>query len=165
MGFLVTAAILNRVERDSVEAFSILIVSVVGAIVGFAYVFKAARALDVMQDASRAIASVTRDGKETRVKAEELVPGDIVALKAGDCVSADARLVEAVQLETQESALTGKHTAIKKRTSPVAKDAPLDQRQSMVYLGTMIGSGSGFAVVVATGVNTELAKIATLRRP
>jgi P-type Ca2+ transporter type 2C len=95
-----------------------------------------------------------------RVETEELVPGDIVILEAGDSVPADARLIEAAQLQVKETALTGKKTLVEKGTSPGSKDAPLDERQSMVYFGTSLNSGSGVAVVVATGPKTELGKIA-----
>lgn len=160
IGFLLTAAILNRAAGDSVEAFSVLVVVVIGAIVGFAYLLKAARALDAMHDATRAVVQVRREGRETKIKGEELVPGDIFTISAGDLVPADARLIEAARLQVHESSVTGKSTIIEKRTSQVNKDAPLDERRSMIYLGTEIGSGSGVAVVVATGVQTELGKIA-----
>jgi P-type Ca2+ transporter type 2C len=161
IGFLLTAAILNRAAGDGVEAFSVLVVVVIGAIFGFSYVLKAASAIDAMQDATKAPAQVRREGQETKIKATELVPGDIVTLSAGDYVPADARLIETVQLQVLESALTGKRSVVEKQTSLVVKDAPLGERQSMVYLGTTIGFGSGVAVVVATGAETELGKIAT----
>ena len=160
VGFVLIAAILNGVSGDSIEAFSLLTVIVIGSIVGFAYVLKAARALDTMHNAAQACARVRRDGKQMKVEAEELVPGDIVILEAGDSVPADARLIEAAQLQVKEDALTGKKTFVEKGTAPGSKDAPLDERQSMVYLGTSLNSGSGVAVVVATGPTTELGKIA-----
>jgi len=161
IGFLLTAAIFNSATGDNLEAFAILVVVVIGAIVGFARVLNAARALDAMQYATRATVRVRREGQETSIKAEELVPGDIVILSAGDCVPADARLIETVQLQVQESALTGKSTAVEKRISQVATDASLDQRQSMIYLGSTVLSGRALAAVVATGVQTELGKKAT----
>ena len=157
-GFLLTAAILNSATADNIEAFAILVVVVVGPVVGFAHMLKAARALDAMRYATRATVRVRREGQETYIKAEGLVPGDIVILSSGDCVPADARLIETVQLLAQESALTGKSTAVEKRISQVVTDAPLEQRHSMVYLGTAISSGTAVAAVVATGVQTELGK-------
>jgi len=158
IGFLLTAAILNSAVRDNIEAFSILVVVVMSAIVGFVYVLKAARALDAMQYATQATVRVRRAGQENQIKAEELVPGDLVILSAGDSVPADARLIETRELQVQESALTGKSIAVGKGSSRAATDAPLDQRQSMVYLGTTICSGNAVAAVVATGVQTELGK-------
>ena len=160
VGFVLAAAILSGASGDSIEAFSLLTVIVIGSIVGFAYVLKAARALDTMHNAAQACARVRREGKQLQVEAEELVPGDIVILEAGDSVPADARLIEAAHLQVQETELTGKKTLVEKRTSPASKDAPMDERQSMVYFGTSLNSGSGVAVVVATGPETELGKIA-----
>ena len=160
IGFVLTAAILNGLSRDNIEAFSLLTVIVIGSIVGFAYVLKSARALDTMHNAAEACARVIREGKQMKVEAEQLVPGDIVILEAGDSVPADARLIQAAQLEVKETALTGKDTVVEKGTSPTSKDAPLDERQSMVYFGTALNSGSGVAVVVATGSHTELGRIA-----
>jgi len=158
IGFLLTAAILNSAVRDNIEAFSFLVVVVMSAIVGFVYVLKAARALDAMQFATQATVRVRRAGLESEIKAEELVPGDIVILSAGDCVPADARLIETSELQVQELAVTGKSVAVEKGSSRAATDAPLDQRQSMLYLGTTICSGNAVAAVVATGVQTELGK-------
>lgn len=160
VGFVLTAAILNGASADSIGTFSLLTVIVIGSTVGFAYVLKAARALDTLHYAAQARACVRRGGKQIKVETAELVPGDIVILEAGDSVPADARLIEAAHLQVKETALTGKKTLVEKGTSPGYTDAPLDERQSMVYLGTELNSGSGVAVVVATGSTTELGKIA-----
>jgi Cation transport ATPase len=160
IGFIFTAAVLNRVAGNNIEAVSLLIVIAVGSIVGFAYVLKAARALDAMHDAAHASIRVRRDGKQMKLEAEQLVPGDIVVLEAGDAVPADARLIEADQLQVRETVLTGMNAVVEKDTSSASDDAPLDQRRSMVYFGTALNSGSGVAVVVATGSRTELGKIA-----
>jgi P-type Ca2+ transporter type 2C len=160
VGFVLTAAILNGVSGDNIEVFSLLTVIVIGSIVGFAYVLKLARALDAMHDAAQACIRVRRDGKQMKLEAEQLVPGDIVILEAGDAVPADARLIEADHLQVRETVLTGKNAVVEKSTSSASDDAPLDQRQSMVYFGTALNSGSGVAVVVATGSQTELGKIA-----
>jgi Ca2+-transporting ATPase len=161
ISFLTTAVIMNSAVGDDMEAIAILVVAVIGAIAGFAHFLKAARALDATRNATRATVRVRRNGQESKIKAEELVPGDIIILKPGDCVSADARLIEAVHLRTRESVLTGKSTASEKLISPVATNAPLDERQSMLYLGTTILSGWAAAAVVATGVETELGRRAT----
>jgi P-type Ca2+ transporter type 2C len=160
VGFVLTAAILNDASGDSIEAVSLVTVIAIGSIAGFAYVLKAARALDTMHNVAQACARVRREGKQLQVEAQELVPGDIVILEAGDSVPADARLIEAAQLQVKETALTGKKALVEKGTSPASKDAPMCERQSMVYFGTSLNSGSGVAVVVATGSETELGKIA-----
>lgn len=161
VGFVLTAAILNGASGDNIELFSLLTVIVIGSIVGFAYVLKLARALDAMHQAAQACIRVRREGKQMKLEAEQLVPGDIVILEAGDDVPADARLIEADHLQVRETVLTGKNTVVEKDTSSASDDAPLDQRRSMVYFGTALNSGSGVAVVVATGSNTELGKIAS----
>jgi len=160
VGFVLIAAILNGVSGNNIEAFSLLAVIVIGSVVGFAYLLKAARALDTLHNAAETCAHVRRDGKQMEVAAEQLVPGDIVILQAGESVPADARLIEAAQLQVQETALTGKNTLVEKGPSPASNDAPLEARQSMVYFGTALNSGSGVAVVVATGSRTELGRIA-----
>ncbi|MCM3904491.1 MAG: cation-transporting P-type ATPase [Pyrinomonadaceae bacterium] len=158
VGFLVTAAILNAATRDNTEAFAILVVVVLGAIIGFAHMLRAAQASDAMQNAMRATVRVRRGGQDTSIKAEDLVPGDIVILTPGNIVPADARLIQTVKLRAKESVLTGKRTAVDKRVSQVVADDPIAKRQSMVYLGSTIDFGSAVAVVVATGVQTELGK-------
>ena len=158
IGFLMTAAILNSAITDNVEAFSILAITVLGAIVGFAYLLKSARALDRMAYATRAHARVKRGGQKIQINAEELVPGDIILVKAGDSIPADCRLLEAAQLRVDESALTGRGAGIEKQISAVPSDADIEQRRSMLFLGTKILAGSALAAVVATGFQTELGK-------
>ena len=160
IGFLTAAAILNSAIADSVEAFSLLAVTVLGAIVGFAYLLRSARAFDEMEHATRTNVCVKREGQDNRSKAADLVPGDIIVLSAGDCVPADARLIEAASLWAEELALRGRRSAVEKVIAPVAVDAALGQRSSMLYLGTKVQSGSGVAVVVATGLQAELGRIA-----
>jgi Ca2+-transporting ATPase len=162
IGFLVTTAILNSAVTDSRWAIAILVVCLLGMLVGLANVFKSARLLDAMGNATQANVHVKREGHDTVVKADELVVGDIVILNPGDCVPADARLIEAAQLRALEFALTGKSTVVEKLVSPVATDTPLDRRQSMVYLGTTVLSGHAVAAVVATGLESELGRRATV---
>ena len=161
IGFLITASILNSAITDSVEAFSILAITLLGATVGFAYLLKSARALDQMAIATRTNASVKRGGKDIEIDAEQLVPGDIINLKAGEYVPADCRLLESAHLRVDESALTGKPQAIEQKISAPPLDADMDQRRSMLFLGTRILSGTALAAVVATGFQTELGRKAT----
>lgn len=158
IGFLTTAAVLNSAIADSMEVISIVLVTVLGAIVAFSYLLKSARALDSMSYATRTSAHVKRGGQDIEINAEELVPGDIVVLKAGECVPADCRLLESAQLRVNESALTGKDTGTAKQISAVPANADIAQRWSMLFLGTKILSGSALAAVVGTGFQTELGK-------
>jgi Ca2+-transporting ATPase len=105
---------------------------------------------------------VRRDGIETTVDAEDLVPGDIIVLNAGDRVPADARLLESSRLQTEESALTGESTTVDKAIEPVREDTPLAERRCMLYLGTAIAAGRAIALVVETGTRTELGRVGRL---
>jgi len=162
IALLAFAAAIAWATGDHAEAVAILIVLIINAAVGFATEWKAGRALDALRRQSRTHARVRRDGFEKTVDAEELVPGDIVVLNAGDRVPADARLLEAVRLEAEESALTGESMTVEKTTAPVSLQTPLAERRSMLYLGTAIASGRAVAVVVDTGTATELGKIGRL---
>ena len=162
IALLAVAAAIAWVTGDGAEAIAILIVLVLNAGVGFVTEWQAGRALDALRRQSRTSARVRRDGFETTVDAEELVPGDILILNGGDRVPADARLLEAVRLETEESALTGESTTVDKSTTPVAVQTPLAERRSMLYLGTAIAAGRAVAIVVNTGTATQLGKIGRL---
>src|SRR5689334_12083431 len=156
------AAAISWATGDRAEAVAILVVLVLNAAVGFATEWQAGRALDALRRQSRTLTRVRRSGFESTVDAEELVPGDIVILNAGDRVPADARLIEALRLEVEESALTGESTTVEKNVRAVAAQAPLAERRSMLYLGTAVAAGRGEAVVVSTGTATELGKIGRL---
>jgi Ca2+-transporting ATPase len=162
IALLAVAAFISWLTGDGAEAIAILIVLVLNAAVGFATEWQAGRALDALRRQSRTTARVRRDGFEITVDAEELVPGDVVILNAGDRVPADARLFEAVRLEAEESALTGESTTVEKTIDAVAEQTPLAERRSMLYLGTAIAAGRAVAIVVNTGAATQLGKIGKL---
>lgn len=162
IALLGVAAAIAWATGDTAEAIAILIVLIINAAVGFVTEWKAGRALEALRRQSRTHARVRRDGFEKTVDAEELVPGDIVVLNAGDHIPADARLLEAVRLEAEESALTGESATVEKNIAPVSLQTPLAERQSMLYLGTAIASGRAVAVVVDTGTATELGRIGRL---
>lgn len=164
IGFLITAGTLNSAITDGVETFSILAITLLGAIAGFAYLLKSARALDRMAYTTRTNVCVKRGGKDVEIKAEELVPGDIILVKAGEYVPADCRLLESALLRVDESALTGKPGAVEKQISAVPSNADMDQRRSTLFLGTKLLSGSALAAVVATGFQTELGRRASAER-
>ena len=162
IGLLAVAAAVAWATGDDLEATAIIVVLVINAIVGFATEWQAGRALDALRRQARTITRVRRDGFEKTIDAEELVPGDIVVLNAGDRVPADARLIKAARLQVEESALTGESTTVEKGVEPVLVDMSLSERRSMLYLGTGIASGSAVALVVATGLQTELGRIGHL---
>lgn len=162
IALLAVAAAVAWATGDHLEGIAILVVLVINAIVGFATEWQAGRALDALRRQARTTTRVRRDGVETNIDAEELVPGDIVVLNAGDRVPADARLIEAARLQVEESALTGESTTVEKAVEPVAADTSLTERRSMLYLGTGIASGHSVALVVATGMQTQLGRIGQL---
>jgi len=162
IALLAIAAAIAWAMGDGAEATAILIVLVLNAAVGFATEWQAGRALEALRRQSRMSSRVRRDGFETTVDAEALVPGDIIVLNAGDRVPADARLVEAVRLEAEESALTGESTTVEKSIDPLPMQTPLAERRSMLYLGTAIAAGRAVGIVVGTGTGTQLGKIGRL---
>lgn len=162
IALLAVAAGISWATGEGAEAIAILVVLVINAAVGFVTEWQAGRALDALRRQSRTLSRVRRNGFESTVEAEELVPGDIVILNAGDRVPADVRLLETVSVEAEESALTGESTTVEKTVRAVAKQAPLAERHSMLYLGTAIAAGHAVAMVVSTGVATELGKIGRL---
>src|SRR5690349_3351325 len=162
IALLAIAAAISWATGDRAEAVAILIVLILNAAVGFATEWQAGRALDALRRQSRTLTRVRRNGFESTIDAEELVPGDIVILNAGDRVPADARLLEAVHLEAEESALTGESTTVEKNVGALSEQTPLAERHSMLYLGTAVAAGRGEAVVVSTGTATELGKIGRL---
>jgi Ca2+-transporting ATPase len=147
------------------DAIAILLIVILNAILGYYQERRAEAALDALQKLSAPNARLRRGGKLTVVPAAEVVAGDIIELEAGDSVAADARLVQAIDLATEEAALTGESAAIvKDALAPVARDAPLADRVTMVFTGTTIVRGKGRAVVTSTGPRTELGKIGELMR-
>lgn len=156
-------AVIGRNYGDLVEGGLILIIVLINATIGLAQDSKAEAALDTLKNLNKPYASVRRDGHILEVKSEDIVRGDIVLLKAGDIVPADIRLCESNSLKIDESALTGESIPISKHAD-VIQDAntPLGDRKNMAYsLGT-VTYGKGWGVVVATGMHTEVGKIASM---
>lgn len=145
------------------EPVLILLIVVLNAIMGVMQESKAEKALDALKNLSAPHARVLRDGKEAVIDASELVPGDIIRLEAGDYIPADARLVQSASLKSEESALTGESVPSEKDAEAVIpEDAPLGDRTNMVFSGCSVTYGTATAVVTATGMNTEMGKIANL---
>ncbi|MFI9651281.1 cation-transporting P-type ATPase [Guyparkeria sp. GHLCS8-2] len=160
---LFSAAVAAAAFGSTIEALAILAALVVNTVIGFAMEWRAIRAMEALERMGTAQVHVRRDGKTHRIGADELVPGDIVLLEAGDMIMADMRLVESNRLQCDESALTGESVAVDKTTDLLTEgDAAIADRHNMGYAGTAVTQGSGFGVVVATALATELGEIARL---
>lgn len=157
---LVVATIISLVTGHGVDALVILVIVLVSAVLGFTQEFRAERALDALKDMLSPTATVIRDGKEVTIAAREIVPGDILVFREGDRVSADARLIEVINLQTNEASLTGESMPVSKEKKKLSEEAPVLDRKNMVFSGTEITSGKGKAIAVATGMNAEFGKIA-----
>lgn len=144
------------------DTIFILVVLSSNALVGFWQEHKANRSLRALKNFIKPRARVVRDGAEREVDATHIVPGDIIALRAGERVPADARLIACAGLRTNEASLTGESKAISKTVEPASAEAELGDRTDMVFMGTSIEEGSGRAVVVATGIRTEYGDIVEL---
>jgi len=167
---LIAAAVVSFtvicLEKNWGELFEpalILLIVILNAVMGVYQEGKAEKALDALKNMSAPHARVIRDGKETVIDAADLVPGDIIKLEAGDFVPADARLIHSAGLKSEESALTGESVPSEKDAlAEVKENAPLGDRHNMVYSGCSITYGTALAVVTATGMDTEMGKIANL---
>ena len=160
---LIVAAIIAGVMGEWVDTAAILAIVLVNGIIGFLQEEKAGRALAALQKLSSPMAKVIRDGVLQLVPAGELVPGDRIELEAGDNIPADARLLSGFGVRVQEAALTGESVPVDKDADCVLNEnAPLGDRRNMVYMGTVTAAGKASAIVVATGMDTELGHIAGL---
>jgi len=154
------------VERNPKEFFEpvlILLIVILNALMGVMQESKAEKALDALKSMSAPHARVIRNGKEEIIDAKDLVPGDIICLEAGDFIPADARLLSSVSLKSEESALTGESVPSEKdANAEIKENAPLGDRANMVFSGCSVTYGTAKAVVTATGMDTEMGKIANL---
>jgi magnesium-transporting ATPase (P-type) len=141
------------------DAAIILGVVVINAVLGFLQEGKAEKALESIRDMLSAEARTLRSGETRMTPTEELVPGDVVLLESGDRIPADLRLIDVKSLRTEEAALTGESVPIDKTTDPVGEKATVGDREGMAFSGTLVASGRGTGVVVATGADTELGRI------
>ena len=163
----VISGVLAVVENESfADVIIILAVVIVNAVLGVYQESKAEKAIEALQEMSAATSKVLRDGKVQIVHSEDLVVGDIILLEAGDAVPADARILENASLKVEEAALTGESVPVTKFIDIInlkegEKDVPLGDRKNMLYMGSTVVYGRGKAVVTATGMDTEMGKIAT----
>jgi Ca2+-transporting ATPase len=150
-------------EREAVlpyEAIAIASVVLLNAVMGYVQESRAESAVAALKQMTAAHAQVIRDGERQSVPASELVPGDIILIEEGDTVPADARLLETTALQTAEAALTGESLPVSKDVAPIAEEAGIGDRHNMIFSGTAVTYGRGCAVVVATGMATEMGRIA-----
>jgi Ca2+-transporting ATPase len=163
VGLLTVAAGISVFTGGLVDAAVIMGVVVINATIGYITESQSERTIHSLKSLVHPSAVVVRDQSVKEIRAEEVVPGDILVLKPGSYVTADSRLLEAHRLSVDESALTGESLPVSKITEPLtAPDLPLADRVNMVYMGTLVTGGQGLAVVVATGRFTEIGKIQAL---
>ncbi|MFP4162821.1 MAG: cation-transporting P-type ATPase [Chitinispirillaceae bacterium] len=159
---LLVSAVISVFLDHIIDAWIIMAVVVINGIIGYIQEGKAEKALEAVKNMLSLSSLVKRDGEKYEIAAENLVPGDIVLLKSGDKVPADLRLIDVKGLSVNEASLTGESENVSKTSKSVRQDAPLGDRFSMAYSGTLVSSGQGVGVVVATGSDTELGKINTM---
>lgn len=166
MAAAAVSAVTNFLSGESfAEVFIILVVVLLNAILGVLQESKAEAAIEALQTMTAATCKVMRDGKQTVLHSDELVPGDIVILEAGDSVPADGRLLESASLKIEEAALTGESVPVNKviealGLAPGQDDVPLGDRKNMCYMGSTVVYGRGRALITRTGMETEMGKIA-----
>jgi P-type Ca2+ transporter type 2C len=163
----VISVVLWAFERDAAlpyEAIAIFAVVLLNAALGYIQEARAEAAISALRAMSAARATVVRGGKRRSISAAEIAPGDIVLVDEGDTIAADARLIESAALQTAEATLTGESLPVTKDTAPIDEDVPLGDRHNMIFSGTAVTYGHGKAIVTATGMRTEMGRIAGLLR-
>lgn len=165
---LIVAAIISAVmsglnKEFPTDVIIIMAVVVINALLGVLQESKAEKAIDALQKIAAATSKVIRNGRIVVVKSEDLVVGDVIVLEAGDAVPADARIIECASMKAEEAALTGESVPVIKTVEAIdsnGADVPLGDRKNMVFMGSTVVYGRGKAVIVGTGMNTEMGKIA-----
>jgi len=159
---LMAAAVVSFATGETTDALAIVAILILNAILGASQEKRASQALEALKRMSVPECEVVRGGVTTRISSEAVVPGDVLVLREGDYVPADLRLVETASLRINEASLTGESAPVEKTTRPHASDASLADRLNMAYAGTVVTYGRGRGVVVATGLEREIGRIATL---
>jgi len=158
---LIFAGFLSLFLGERIESIAIFGIIFLNAILGFIQEYKAEKAIEALEKISAPTAKVLRDGKEQKIPAREVVPGDILLLEAGDIVPADSRLLEVTSLQIDEASLTGESVPSKKVTEPFKLGTSAADQENMAFMGTVVTYGKGKSIVTSTGMKTELGKIAT----
>ncbi|HEY6000764.1 MAG TPA: cation-translocating P-type ATPase [bacterium] len=160
---LLAAALLAGALGEVADTVAILVIVVLNAVLGFVQEYRAEKAMAALRSMAAALATAVRDGVPVSIPAADLVPGDLVHLEAGNIVPADLRLSEAAKLRVEEAALTGESVPVEKRTARLAEpELPLGDRTNLAFKGTRVTYGRGAGFVVATGMRTELGRIAAM---
>ncbi len=160
---LLAATVISGIVGAMADAITIMAIVILNAILGFVQEYRAERSLEEIKKLASAHASVLRNGRRITIKAEELVPGDIVLISTGDKIPADLRLIEAFSLEVDESTLTGESHPVSKNADIVLEpETPLADHKNMAYMGTAVTRGRGKAIVVETGNRTVIGQIAKI---
>lgn len=166
---LIVAAVVSGITaayagESFADVIIIMVVVVINSVLGVVQESKAEKAIEALQEIAAATSKVIRNGHQLTVRSEELVPGDLIVLEAGDSVPGDARIIECASMKVEEAALTGESVPVTKKvealTAEPGKDVSLGDRKNMVYMGSTVVYGRGRAVVTATGMDTEMGKIA-----
>jgi P-type Ca2+ transporter type 2C len=160
---LLGATAISLFLGHGIESVVIAIIVLFAVLLGFVQEYRAERAIEALRRMAAPTATVLRDGREVKIPSKDLVPGDVIILHTGDRVPADARLLETINLQVEEAALTGESVPVEKHVHALeSEDLPVGDRKNMAYAGTAVTYGRGRALVVATGMQTEFGKIAQL---
>ncbi len=158
---LLAAAIISFAVGHAIDTYLIMTIVVANGVFGFFQDYKAEKSIESLKEMATPDALVERDGQKQKIGSENVVPGDVIHLSQGASVPADARLIDQQNLEVDESALTGESVAVNKKSHTLEEEIELAERENMVYKQTNVVKGKGKAVVVGTGMETEIGKIAT----
>ena len=157
---LIAAVFISLILQEYIDSVVIIAILIVNAILGFFQEYRAEKAIESLKKMAALQTTVIRDGRKMRISSSELVPGDVIVFESGDRIPADARIIEGYVLEVMESSLTGESHSVNKDPAPIDDTSTLGNMKNMVFGGTNVANGSGKAVVVKTGMDSEMGKIA-----